>query len=216
MDLPAKLELPLASGAPYWYWLGNRPALDLVNTLRERWWRRVETLVTPEDLGSWLARAELVPEPPPVDEALLRRARGLREAIDAALVAFVERRPAPDTALATISRTLAPARELHELVRGDDGAPSLRALPPANAAAHALGLVALDAARMLGTEERARIRICAADDCSARFYDRSPAGRRRWCSMRGCGNVAKARRHRATRADGAQNRRPPTTRDRDD
>jgi predicted RNA-binding Zn ribbon-like protein len=59
-------------------------------------------------------------------------------------------------------------------------------------------MVALDAARMLGTPaERARIRICASDTCSARFYDRSPAGRRRWCSMQGCGNVAKARRHRA-------------------
>ena len=31
---------------------------------------------------------------------------------------------------------------------------------------------------------------------AARFYDRSPAGRRRWCSMRTCGNEAKVRRHR--------------------
>ena len=55
-DLPERLELPLASGEPWWYWLGGRPALDLVNTLRERWRRRVETLVTPADLGLWLAR----------------------------------------------------------------------------------------------------------------------------------------------------------------
>ena len=59
-------------------------------------------------------------------------------------------------------------------------------------------VVALDAAQMLGTPaERARIRICASGTCSARFYDRSPAGRRRWCSMQACGNVEKARRHRA-------------------
>jgi predicted RNA-binding Zn ribbon-like protein len=49
---------------------------------------------------------------------------------------------------------------------------------------------------MLGTEQRERLRICASDTCSARFYDRSPAGGRVWCSMTGCGNVAKARRHR--------------------
>jgi predicted RNA-binding Zn ribbon-like protein len=62
----------------------------------------------------------------------------------------------------------------------------------------ALATVALDAARMLGTPgERARLRVCASPTCSARFYDRSPAGRRRWCSMTGCGNQAKARRHRA-------------------
>jgi predicted RNA-binding Zn ribbon-like protein len=58
-------------------------------------------------------------------------------------------------------------------------------------------MVALDAARMLGTDdERWRIRICASETCSGRFFDRSPAGRRRWCSMRTCGNEAKARRHR--------------------
>jgi predicted RNA-binding Zn ribbon-like protein len=62
----------------------------------------------------------------------------------------------------------------------------------------ALGAIALDAARMLGDPaERGRVRVCASDTCSARFYDRSPAGRRRWCSMRSCGNEAKARRHRA-------------------
>jgi predicted RNA-binding Zn ribbon-like protein len=56
---------------------------------------------------------------------------------------------------------------------------------------------------MLGDPaERARVRVCASETCSARFYDRSPAGKRRWCSMRTCGNEAKARRHRA-RARGA-------------
>ena len=61
----------------------------------------------------------------------------------------------------------------------------------------ALGTVALDAAELLGiSEQRARVRICASDTCSARFYDRSPAGRRRWCSMTTCGNEAKARRFR--------------------
>ncbi|MEA2137373.1 MAG: hypothetical protein QOG56_523, partial [Solirubrobacteraceae bacterium] len=72
---------------------------------------------------------------------------------------------------------------------------------------HALGLIALDAARMLGTAgERARARICASQTCSARFYDRSPAAARVWCSMRGCGNVAKARRHRE-RARGSRGAR---------
>lgn len=62
-------------------------------------------------------------------------------------------------------------------------------------------MVALDAAHMLGrAAERERVRICASETCSARFYDRSPAGRRRWCSMARCGNVAKARRHRARMA----------------
>ncbi len=42
-----------------------------------------------------------------------------------------------------------------------------------------------------------RLRICATDDCRRAFEDTSRAGRRRWCDMTSCGNVAKARRYRA-------------------
>ena len=55
-DLPEEFALPLASGAEWWYWLGGRPAPHLVNTLRERWPRRLETLVTPH-AGGQLAGA---------------------------------------------------------------------------------------------------------------------------------------------------------------
>ena len=40
-----------------------------------------------------------------------------------------------------------------------------------------------------------RIRRCAGRGCVLRFYDASRGGRRQWCSMAGCGNRAKARRH---------------------
>jgi Putative stress-induced transcription regulator len=56
-DLPEELVLPLATGEPWWYWSGGRPAVDFVNTRRERWRRGVETLVTPEDLATWLVPA---------------------------------------------------------------------------------------------------------------------------------------------------------------
>ncbi|MBI5103754.1 MAG: CGNR zinc finger domain-containing protein [Solirubrobacterales bacterium] len=70
----------------------------------------------------------------------------------------------------------------------------------------------LDAAHVLGTpERRARLRICASETCSARFYDRSPAGVRRWCSMRTCGNAAKARRHRRRQAVTTQNKNDRST-----
>ena len=197
-DLPDDLELPLRSGVPYWYWLGGRPAMDFVNTLRERWWRNVETLVTPADLVRWLQRAELLAmgsgaRPSP---ALLRSARELRESIDRAVVATLAGERVPASALETIDGWLAAAVVPETLAPGPDGRPVLRPSPPGDPLAHALGAIALDAARMLGTDERSRVRICASDTCSARFYDRSPTAGRLWCSMRGCGNVAKARRHR--------------------
>ena len=201
-DLPLGLELPLASGAPWWYWLGGRPALDLVNTKRERWHRGVETLVTPDDLARWLVASGIVDVPPArVGRSVLLEARELREAIDALTRACVDPdtdRPAPAAALTLVDRWIARAGTRPALRRGADGLPELHERGPADSPRRALGEIALDAARMLGTpEERARVRVCSADDCSARFYDRSPAGRRRWCAMEGCGNIAKARRHRA-------------------
>jgi predicted RNA-binding Zn ribbon-like protein len=201
-DLPLDLQLPLATGAPWWYWLGGRPALDLVNTRRERWNRRVETLVTAEDLGTWLAQAELLPPRPrtTVPRRVLQDARDLREAIDSAVVAIVEGDAVSRAAVALIDEWLAFAGGRPALTL-EGRLPELGRREPADSPRRALGMVALDAARMLGTvEERARIRICAADTCSARFYDRSPAAARRWCSMQACGNVAKARRHRARTA----------------
>jgi predicted RNA-binding Zn ribbon-like protein len=198
VDLPDDLALPLRSGAPYWYWLGGRPALDLVNTRRERWRRRVETLVTPGDLTRWLQQAGLpVPAGARGGTALLERARELREAIDAAVVALLDSRPTPGPALEVVDRWLPEAAVAQRLVPAGSGPPLLVESAPADPLRHALGLIALDAARMIGTEERARVRICASETCSARFYDRSPTAARRWCSMRGCGNLAKVRRHRA-------------------
>jgi predicted RNA-binding Zn ribbon-like protein len=199
MDLPDDLELPLRSGEAWWYWLGGRPALDFVNTLRERWWRNVETLVTPDDLALWLERAELLAPGSAVrpSMALLRRARELRESIDAALVAVTREEAISPRALQTIDAWLPAAVTYETLGPGVDGAPVIGVASPADPLEHALGLVALDAARMLGSpDQRGRARICASDTCSARFYDRSPTAGRLWCSMRACGNVAKARRHR--------------------
>jgi predicted RNA-binding Zn ribbon-like protein len=196
-DLTEELALPLATGTEWWYWLGGRPALDLVNTLRERWRRRVETLVTPDDLGLWLVRAQLLSAPHRVTRARLGQARELREAIDVSVQAAVGAAAAPPAAVALIDGWLVHAGARAQLAVSAAGTPVLGELAPADAVRRALGLVALDAARMLGTQdEAARIRICASQTCSARFYDRSPAARRRWCSMALCGNEAKARRHR--------------------
>jgi predicted RNA-binding Zn ribbon-like protein len=199
-DLPERLALPLETGEPWWYWLGGRPALDLVNTLRERWRRRVETLVTPRDLDLWLVRAGVLAEDADlaVTPEVLAEARALREAIDACVTALVEDAPSPPAAVKRIDSFLKFAGARPALVLGADGVPSLGERGEGHSPRRALGVIALDAARMLGDPaERARVRVCASDTCSARFYDRSPAGRRRWCSMRTCGNEAKARRHRA-------------------
>src|SRR5256885_9698380 len=118
-DLPDELTLPLPSGAPYWYWLGGRPALDFVNTLRERWRRRVETLATPQDLGRWLAEARLTDGVPRVTRDLLADARELREAIDEAVRAAVAGTPVRSGPIVSIDVWLPRPR----LAVGGDGMP---------------------------------------------------------------------------------------------
>jgi predicted RNA-binding Zn ribbon-like protein len=197
LDLPEDLVLPLATGEPWWYWSGGRPAVDFVNTRRERWRRGVETLVTPEDLATWLVRAGVMDASASVTHKVLAQAVDLREAIDTLLVGAIGGTPAASTeAITLIDDWLVFAGVRPQLVAGDGGAPLLTERAAADSPRRALGTIALDAAAMLGTDQRSRIRICASDTCSGRFFDRSPAGRRRWCSMRTCGNEAKARRHR--------------------
>jgi predicted RNA-binding Zn ribbon-like protein len=200
-DLPDELTLPLQSGAEWWYWLGARPAIDFVNTRRERWRRGVETLVTPDDLSAWLQAAELIDRPMRVPKVVLAQARDLREAIDACVTAVTTGAPLPRDAVTLVDDWLVHAGDRPQL-RVQDGVPVLGERHAADSPRRALGMLALDAATMLGTPaERSRVRICGSDTCSARFYDRSPAGKRRWCSMQTCGNAAKARRHRARRRE---------------
>jgi predicted RNA-binding Zn ribbon-like protein len=185
------------SGVPYWYWLGGRPAMDFVNTRRERWRRDVECLLSVDEVVTWLVRARLLAQPMRAPASILAEARTLREAIDAGVRAAVEG-TAPDPAvIGHIDDWLALSGSRPALVAGPSGEPVLSERVSADSPRRALGMVAYDAARMLGIpSERARVRICGSDTCSARFYDRSPGGARRWCSMALCGNQNKARRWR--------------------
>jgi predicted RNA-binding Zn ribbon-like protein len=198
IDLP---DGPFTPGPEHFYWLGGRPALDFVNTRRERWRRSVDCLTAPGDVVEWLVRAGLLEVATPTPRSVLEEARALREAIDACVVSAVTGTATDPRAIAVVDEWLAFAGARPQLALDASGHPQLGERSAGDSPRRALGLVALDAARMLGTPaERGRIRICASETCSARFFDRSPAGRRRWCSMQACGNVEKARRHRARAA----------------
>lgn len=54
-----------------------------------------------------------------------------------------------------------------------------------------------DAARLMTSDEMARVRICAASDCERWFLDDSRNHTRKYCSARGCGTVDRVRRFRA-------------------
>lgn len=121
--------------------------------------------------------------------------------------------PAGDgKALANLKRTRAAIRDLLE--RPDDPAPrdavdavlgqgrlrlTLEGGRPAERiettdAWRASWLAARDLLRLLD-ERPQRLKHCAGEGCVLWFDDTTKSGTRRWCSMAGCGNRAKARRH---------------------
>jgi hypothetical protein len=60
----------------------------------------------------------------------------------------------------------------------------------------AVGFLAAAAAKVAIEQRIDRVKICPADNCRWAFYDTSRNRSRQWCSMKVCGNRAKARAHR--------------------
>jgi predicted RNA-binding Zn ribbon-like protein len=178
-----------------WVWYGGRRSLDLVNTRRNREADPVEYLCHPADLADWLRAAGLVTGPrEAVSDSLLADAIGLREAVDAGVRAAVTGTAFPSAALRELNGWLAavPARPPQLRLAGRV---AVLGLPPCPLR-QVLSDIARDAAEVLGTSLRERLRICPGPGCGGRFADDSPAGRRRWCSMAVCGNRSKAAVHR--------------------
>ncbi|MFV2176008.1 CGNR zinc finger domain-containing protein [Actinomadura sp. LOL_016] len=177
-----------------WAWDGGRSSVDLLNTVRDRVRGGRETLRTPDDLAGWLRRAGF-PGIETAGEDDLAAARRLRDAVDLVVAAAAEGRPAPHPAVRVINEVAGAVPLGPRLTLDAAGAPAR--VPSGPAVATALAQVAVDAIELVTGPETGRVRVCAADDCGLRFVDRSPARNRQWCSMRRCGNRAKAGRHYA-------------------
>ncbi len=132
-----------------------------------------------------------------VGPARLAQARELREAVSRCVDAVLAGQPCARADLAVVNRwaaRYAPPRPV--LRQRRTGPPELAIPPPRDPAAAALAGLAADAVQLLGTGDRALVRVCAGETCGLRFLDRSAAGSRQWCAMSRCGNRAKARAHR--------------------
>ncbi|MFI8235477.1 CGNR zinc finger domain-containing protein [Streptomyces sp. NPDC085900] len=117
-------------------------------------------------------------------------ARELRESLRAALLAHAGH--PPHSRVVPLDELLASA-PLRVTVDATDGS---AALTPADARP-LLSRVAAAVAESLVAGTWLRLKACEAETCHWAYYDRSPAGRGRWCSMQVCGARAKMRRYRA-------------------
>ncbi len=186
--------------------VGGHPALDLINTVdwRDRQPAGAEELLP--DYACLLAWCQggrvldptearrleaLARSHPPEAEAVAAAACSLREALLRLIRASQAGQAAPTDALAELNQWL--QRDPLQLRAGSTG--FAWAGSPADALEAPLPRLARLGAELLTSGKLDRVHCCDGPGCGWLFLDTSPNRRRRWCSMDGCGNRAKAKRH---------------------
>jgi predicted RNA-binding Zn ribbon-like protein len=137
----------------------------------------------------------MLDDAPTVTAAELESARSLREAIYRTAKLAGRHRPAAAD-LAEINDWAARPPLAPRL--DPDGSVTWAAPRPVRAA---LATLARDAVHLVSGPFATRVRECARPDCALLFVDTSRPGRRRWCSMEGCGNRTKTSAYRRRLAE---------------
>ncbi|MGW5875991.1 CGNR zinc finger domain-containing protein [Nocardiopsis terrae] len=164
---------------------GEPVAVDLLNTRWVDGGESFDLLDSTDGLRQWLDEAGLA-ERFTADPETLAHLLDVRDTLDRLF-----RDPRDPVATAELNAALAHG-SVRRLLR--DAAPD----STVEFDQSARGPAWLAAANLLDLLERPdRLRGCANPDCVLHFFDTSKNGTRRWCSMAGCGNRAKAARHHA-------------------
>jgi predicted RNA-binding Zn ribbon-like protein len=188
--------------------VGGELCLDFANTLGGERTDPKERLLTYQDLVTWGRQAGLLNEEearrlawfatmhPNEAARVLRDAIGLREAMFRIFASALEGAPAPDGDLKLLNDALARTQcNLRVVSRGpgfewtwcDKVEPLDRMLWP----------VVRSATDLLVSDHLGQVHRCSGERCDWLFLDSSRNHSRRWCTMRDCGNRAKARRFHA-------------------
>ncbi len=185
--------------------IGGDAALDFINTVTGRDQEPRDWLDSYARLIEWATVVRLLPEKnlraltkkthsePTAAARALTRAKDLREELFALVSAVASGNAPPKSALAALREHWLAGTDAHEL-RFESG----RVMPDIRADAADFDLIAaMIAYRMVEhvmPQPADRLRMCSGKNCSWVFIDSSKAGRRRWCDMAVCGNIAKAQR----------------------
>jgi predicted RNA-binding Zn ribbon-like protein len=184
--------------------VGGHPALDLVNSLDNRYSADgpTERLTGGKELVRLLdetgvitaQQARLLDGPA---EQALQSVRELREASAVVFYAIAEDRTPPARDLATLERYFLTANNQRHLHWENGAAWQWNA--DASNPELAVWILSQSVSELLFSDRIAQIRTCDVDTCRWLFLDTSKNHSRRWCNMRVCGNRVKARRFQARR-----------------
>lgn len=208
-------------GQEFGNFVGGRLCLDFVNTVRARVLESGsagasepaeailgERLVSYDALLRWCELGGAL-EPGEADEParaagnrpaeaddVLERAVTLREATYRTLKAAIDGgSPAPEDMM-VLDREVRIARTRERLVARGPFPLGWEWSARDGALDRVLWPVARSVAELLTSGDLERVGQCPGEECGWLFLDTSRSGRRRWCDMADCGNLAKVRRFR--------------------
>ncbi len=188
--------------------LGNEPALDLLNTTPVLAQGPVDFLENFADLTGWMTSAGLLEESEAKTlrrrwhgtseaDAAVAQAKQLREALREVLAAYLSRTKMPARGLGILNDALGAGRTTSQLEWDEKAESFIRTLhhDADGTPAQAVTLLAEAVARLLTEKDLTLVRRCENPACVLHFYDTSKNHRRRWCSMDICGNRMKVAAH---------------------
>ena len=181
-------------------------SLDFVNTVD---WRngqnRRDRIESFPHLVSWSVKKGIVPneEAPSLlkaareehaEDGAFRRAIQLRETIYRIFSAVAHDEHPEDADVRALNKFLSDYPASSAVVRNGDGY-GWKWVPGRGAEGMILWSIAKSAADLLTSDQLGRVTECANEEegCGWVFLDKTRSRTRRWCSMDGCGNRAKAR-----------------------
>lgn len=170
-------------------WRLREPPVEQLNAFDDLLrWARTTGILKPSEARSFRTWGETHPR---AAARVLAEAIDVREAIAAVFQSVARGEEAPPGPLARLDAACHEAWAARALRPAGAGAAwEFRGAGPNQPAMAA----ALDAAGILTSPERERVRQCGDAQCGWLFIDTSRNRSRRWCSMKGCGNRNKARR----------------------
>jgi predicted RNA-binding Zn ribbon-like protein len=182
------------------YWRGTEPPVEELNGLGDvlAWCAGAGSIDAPTQstLEAWATRHG------PEAARLFDETIAARETIYALLGATAAGEAVAARDVDALNRLLAAAPTRTSLAAGPDG--NRWRLPTATPTAASLLAPALwSTGDLLAGQRLQRLRMCGNPKCRWLFVDDSKSGTRRWCTMRTCGNRAKAHRHYLRKANPA-------------
>lgn len=176
--------------------IASRLCIDFAQTGgqtgKRAYWERFHQ---PMDLSDWLAESPLQVREVSVRPEEFQTALALREAIWDVAQAILQGQPAPIQEIELINRVAAEPNLAPQIVA--ESHKQKWHLPCS--ASQCLSTIARDAIELFSGHGRSRIRECENPNCRLMFVDSSRPGKRRWCLMKRCGNMAKTYRYRSKR-----------------